>query len=79
MLVFVLLPENEHTAERKHRYSHIECDVVGCGQRSPISAELQARGASLMDRGWFIDGGLHRCPKHYHDEVPPHGPQYRDQ
>lgn len=77
MLVFVLLPENERTAERQHRYSHIECDVVGCGAQSPPSAELQ-KGLNLVERGWYIDGGLHRCPTHYHDEVPPHGPQYRD-
>ena len=75
MIVLVGLPEHERTEERTHRYSHIECDV--CNERAPSLGEITAKGG-LMGLGWFIDGNAHRCPKHYHDEVPGHGPQYRD-
>jgi hypothetical protein len=79
MLIFVPLPEHERTAERTHRYDHIECDVEGCAVTSPPVSEITAKGG-LMALGWFIDGGRHRCPKHYHDEAAPGvGPQYRDQ
>lgn len=79
MLVFTPLPEDQRTAERTHQYSHIECDVVGCGERSPSAAEMAEKGG-LAVMGWFIDAGRHRCPKHYHeDDVPAHGPQFRDQ
>ena len=78
MLVFVLLPEADQTPQRKHQYSHIECDVAGCGTRSPPAAEM-IKNHGLMNMGWFVDGGRHRCPDHFHDEVEPRGPQYRDQ
>lgn len=78
MLVFVLLPEPERTEERQHHYSHIECDVAGCDQRSPPTIELH-KGPSLFERGWFIDGGRHRCPEHYdRDDAAGSGPAYRD-
>lgn len=77
MIVFILLPANDRTATRTHHYSHIECDVEGCGVRSPPPVELLA-GHGLMNMGWFVGPGVHRCPKHYHDEVPARGPQYRD-
>lgn len=75
MLVFIQLPEADRTATRTHAYSHIECDV--CGERSP-SAEVMIKHHGLANMGWFIDGGLHRCPKHFCDEAPARGPQYRD-
>lgn len=78
MLVFVLLPEAERTELRQHHYSHIECDVAGCGARSPPTAEL-LHGKSLVERGWFIEGGRHRCPDHYdRDDASGSGPAYRD-
>lgn len=77
MIVFVLLPENERTEHRQHHYSHIECDVEGCGVRAPSAAEsLKHHG--IMNMGWFVAPGQHRCPDHYHMEVPARGPQYRD-
>jgi len=76
VIVFVLLPEADRTATRTHHYSHIECDV--CGEHSPDSAVLVANHG-LSHMGWFVGPGQHRCPKHYHDEVAPRGPQYRDQ
>lgn len=78
-LIFVLLPEAERTEHRRHHYHHIECDVDGCEGASPTSRELAERKTSLMEMGWFIDGGQHRCPTHFHDEVPARGPQYRDE
>lgn len=78
MLVFVLLPANDRTATRTHHYSHIECDVEGCEERSPPAAELvKAHGLAAL--GWFVGPGQHRCPKHMTDDTPPRGPQYRDE
>lgn len=51
------------------QYSHIECDVEGCGVMSPPTPELHKKDGSLFERGWFIDGGKHRCPKHFHEEI----------
>jgi hypothetical protein len=76
VIVFVLLPEAERTEHKQHHYSHIECDVPGCGVRAPKPSEMQG---GLMHMGWWIGPGQHRCPRHYHDEVPAHGPQYRDE
>ena len=75
MLVFILLPVSERTAERAHIYSHIECDV--CETRAPSSEESGKQGG-LIGMGWYIDGGRHRCPEHFHEDTAPHGPQYRD-
>lgn len=58
--------------EGHHEYSHIECDAPGCIVVSPTAAELQKQ--CLTARGWFITGGRHRCPDHYHDEAGPQGP-----
>lgn len=79
MLVFIKLPEAEQHGERRHQYSHIECDVANCGERSPPPAELYTRPGGLSAFGWFIDGGKHRCPKHFDTEVAGVGPQYRDE
>jgi hypothetical protein len=78
MLVFVKL--SQPIADRTHTYSHIECDVPGCGMRSPPSSELMASGKSLTELGWYLAGGVHRCPEHYdRDDVPGNGPVYRDE
>jgi hypothetical protein len=58
------------------KYSHIECDAPGCIVVSPTAAELLKQ--SLFERGWFIAGGKHRCPEHYHEEVEAHGPITRE-
>ncbi len=62
--------------EGNGRYSHIECDV--CEEKAPCGRDLIERKTNLMELGWFIDGGRHRCRKHYHHDVPARGPQYRD-
>ena len=61
MIVFVLLPEGQRTETRKHHYSHIECDVEGCGVRSPPPDQLR-ESHGLASLGWFIAPGQHRCP-----------------
>lgn len=76
MIVFVLLPEAQRTEHRTHHYSHIECDVQGCGVRSPAAQVMVAKGG-LSQMGWFIAGGQHRCPEHYTTETPVRGPDYR--
>lgn len=53
-------------------YSHIECDVPECTIVSPDAAGLLQK--SLFQRGWFVAGGKHRCPEHFHEEVETHGP-----
>lgn len=78
MLIFILLPEAERTATRRHQYSHIECDVEGCEERSPPPAVLH-KGFGLASFGWFIGPGQHRCPKHMTEDTPARGPQYRDE
>ncbi|MFL6728079.1 MAG: hypothetical protein ACJ8FS_16430 [Sphingomicrobium sp.] len=76
MLVFIKLAQP--VGDKTHGYSHIECDVEGCGVRSPTSSELLEKNTSLFAMKWFIDGGHHRCPQHYGDETSARGPQYRD-
>jgi hypothetical protein len=61
--------------EGHRQYSHIECDAPDCIVVSPATAELLEK--SLSVRGWFIAGGKHRCPDHYHDEIGPQGPVER--
>lgn len=78
MLIFIKLPEADQTPTHKHQYSHIECDVEGCEVRSPSAAEIN-KGHGLADMGWFVGPGQHRCPKHFTDDTPARGPQYRDE
>jgi hypothetical protein len=70
MIVFKKAADGGH-----HKYSHIECDVAGCDAVSPTAEQLIQE--SLFARGWFVAGGQHRCPKHFHDETAPHGPVER--
>lgn len=58
--------------ETGRTYSHIECDFPDCATTSPIASELLKE--SLFQRGWFVAGGKHRCPDHFHDEIEPCGP-----
>jgi hypothetical protein len=61
------------TDDRQHHsYSHIECDVDGCSAASPTYEELGKR--NLMERGWYISAGQHRCPEHFNEDTPPQGP-----
>jgi hypothetical protein len=60
----------------KGRFSHIECDV--CEAKAPTGRELVERHTNLMELGWYIAGGMHRCPPHFHHETAARGPQYRD-
>lgn len=58
-----------------HKYSHIECDAPGCTVVSPTADMLLQM--SLFARGWFVAGGQHRCPEHFHDDVRAQGPVTR--
>ena len=58
-------------------YSHIECDVKGCPERSP-PADVMYKRHGLTGCGWFLDHrGAHRCPKHYDTPALAPGPQER--
>lgn len=57
-------------------YSHIECDVSGCGAVSPPQEELNR--LSLFQRGWYLVGGKHRCPEHVGEDVAARGPTVRE-
>lgn len=73
----IVMVETDEPAFAPHRFSHIECDVEGCGQRAPSFAQMREKGKSLFEMGWFIEPNMHRCPSHFHDEAPARGPQYR--
>ena len=73
----IVMKTSDDPAFGGKQYSHIECDVEGCGVMSPPTRELM-KGPNLMELGWFIDGGRHRCPEHVHDDVPAAGPVTRN-
>lgn len=58
-----------------NEYSHVECDVPGCGFMSPPTDELAVK--NLFERGWFIKNGTHRCPNHFDTGVIGKGPVVR--
>jgi hypothetical protein len=62
-------------------YSHIECDVSGCGEKSPPQSVMISKHG-LSGCGWFVGTrqphlGKHRCPAHYDADAPAPGPQER--
>lgn len=61
----------------KDSYSHIECDVEGCGIEAPRPDEMKdAHGIKSL--GWYVGlNGTHRCPKHHDVDAPYRGPQRR--
>lgn len=62
-----------------HTFGGIACDVEGCEALSPPfndGADAQRKG--LVEEGWFIAPGRHRCPKHFYDDVPGRGIVKRD-
>lgn len=78
MFVFLKIPTAQQVDERTSVYSHIECDVEGCGEKSPPATVL-LKSHGLQGLGWYCKGGHHRCPKHAEDETPLRDPQYREQ
>lgn len=74
----IVFKKSDDPAFNGRQYSHIECDVDGCGIMSPPTPDLHEKGGSLIERGWYIAGGQHRCPKHFHDEVPGRGTVIRE-
>lgn len=77
MFVFLKLPTAQQVGMRTSVYSHIECDVEGCGERSPPDAIL-IKSHGLQGLGWYCKGGHHRCPKHAETDAPRRDAQYRD-
>jgi hypothetical protein len=67
MIIFKKTTDGTH-----HQYSHIECDAPGCDAVSPTAENLVRE--SLFARGWFVTGGKHRCPEHFHDDIQAQGP-----
>jgi hypothetical protein len=57
-------------------YSHIECDAVGCGRKSPPASVLIEKHG-LAACGWHVFPGRHMCPDHFTDPAPAQGPQER--
>ena len=57
------------------QYSHIRCDGDKCEVRSP-SIEEMTKNHGLANMGWFVSGGVHRCPVHYADASEPRSPLY---
>ena len=58
------------------KYSHIECDVKGCGEKSP-PADVMLKNHGLAAMGWNIQPGFHKCPAHFYEHAEPQGPQRR--
>lgn len=57
------------------QYSHIQCDGDGCAEKSPSPKEMiEHHGLSNM--GWWVGGGIHRCPKHYTEITVARGPLF---
>lgn len=73
----IVFRKSERPGFNGKEYSHIECDVEGCGTVSPPVAELVS-GKSLFERGWFIKDGKHRCPEHVNTEAGAQGPIVRE-
>jgi hypothetical protein len=72
----IVMVRTDDPAFKPYAYSHIECDVEGCGERSP---GFTPGTPNLLEQGWFIEGGRHRCPKHFDDDVPSRGVDRREE
>lgn len=72
----IVFKKSDNPAFGGKEYSHIECDVPGCGRVSPTADDL-AR-LSLFARGWFIVSGMHRCPEHFTADTQANGPIIRE-
>ncbi len=53
-------------------YSHIQCNI--CDTPAPDSATLIEKHG-LAGCGWFVAGGIHRCPEHHDVECEPAAPE----
>lgn len=71
----IVFKKSNHPAFGGKEYSHIECDVEGCGKVSPPTEELNR--LSLFQRGWYVAAGTHRCPDHVNIETAANGPVIR--
>lgn len=77
--MIVIIVEKWANGDEAHRFGGIACDVEGCDVLSePFNTSTAEQRQNLFDAGWFISPGQHRCPKHFNDETPTRGPQYRE-
>ena len=53
------------------QYDGIKCNL--CDTRAPGAKELLDKGG-LEACGWFVAGGIHRCPTHVDVACPPEAP-----
>lgn len=70
--MIVILKGQQSNGDGFTRFGWTECDVEGCGKRAP-------KDVNLVEIGWFIAPGQHRCPAHADVDAPARGPQYRDE
>lgn len=68
--MIVILTKRINATETSKTFGGVVCDV--CETPAP-------RGEPLLALGWFIAPGQHRCPEHYHDDVPARGPLHKEE
>jgi hypothetical protein len=75
--MIVILKGEQSNGDKYTRFGGIACDVEGCAAFEPPFERADRREA-LIERGWFIAPGQHRCPEHYHTDVPGREPEHRE-
>jgi len=73
--MIVVLIEHLSNGDTSHTFGGIACDVEGCEAHEP---QPPSNRKDLMKEGWFIAPGRHRCPEHFHEDVPGRGTEHRD-
>lgn len=74
-MIVVLIGKLGNGDETK-TFGGIACDVEGCEAHEPPFDKADRRTA-LIERGWFIAPGQHRCPEHFNTDVPGRGVEHR--
>ena len=70
--MIIIIKGKQSNGDGFTRFGWIECDVEDCGERGTDTDRK-----SLVEQGWFIAPGRHRCPKHYHHDAPGRGVEHR--
>lgn len=74
--MIVILINKLSNGDEAHLFGGIACDVEGCETFEP-PFNGDDRRTALIERGWFIEPGKHRCPEHFHTDAPSRGPDRR--
>lgn len=74
--MIVILISHLSNGDTSKTFGGIACDVEGCDAHEP-PFEKDDRREALLQRGWFVAPGQHRCPEHYSTEVPGRSPEHR--